>query len=604
MCGLAGLYDHAALMAAPRATAVVRSMIATLAHRGPDGEGTWADARGRCTLGHRRLSVIDTSPAGRQPIGSSDGRWIAVVNGELYNFEDLRPRLEAHGVRFRGRSDSEVLVNALALWQARALPLFDGMFAFAAFDTLSGELLLARDPFGEKPLYYLELPGGGLAFASEVQALAGVPGFDPTLNPDAIAELLLFQYVGAPRTIYQAVRKLPPGHLLHGRPGAGARVERYFTFDADGGELEPRPLAQFADELEEILARSIRRRLVADVPLGACLSGGVDSSTVCALAQRQLGHPLQTFTLGFVDQPESEHETAREFARHLGVEHHVKLVDEDAVETLPSLGAWLDEPNADWSCLPVYLLSQHARERVTVMLSGDGGDEMFTGYPWYFEPLERDRVGPPWRADAAYTDGLLMTSERAVARLFGRVPPVLAERLARIRSRIDEGPGSLAFRLRRNEAENYLPGAVLAKVDRMSMRHALEVRTPFLSPELAAFAARLPLSALCGGGRGKLVLRELAGRYLPQPLLDLPKRGFGLPGRDWAGDRIRRLAREWVQGDASLLRQCLGPALDAWVETDADSHRLWTLVLLESWCRHHPVAMPRLEREAVPLRAS
>lgn len=595
MCGVAGLYDPSGGLMAP-AVSTVAAMVATLAHRGPDGEGLWADPQGRCVLGHRRLSVIDVSPAGRQPMPSHDGRWWLVVNGEIYDFEELRPRLP---VAWRGRSDSEVLVNALALRGAGVLEELDGMYAFAAFDTASGELILGRDPFGEKPLYYLETPGGGLAFASELRALEAIPAFDAEVDVAAMAELMLFQYVAAPRTIFVSAKKLLPGHVLRARPGGPLRLERHHAFAVEGGERPARPLAEHADELEELLVRSLRRRLVSDVPLGAFLSGGVDSSTVCALAQRELGRPLPLFTLGFAGHSESEHETAAAFARHLGAEHHVRLVGEDAVEELPALGAWLDEPNADWSCLPVHLLAEQARQRVTVLLSGDGGDEMFAGYPWYAPPLAADAPERPWRADPAYVDGLLMTRVPAVAALFGGLPDPVAERLEAIRARIDDGSEPLAFRLRRNEVENYLPGAVLAKVDRMSMRHALEVRTPFLSRELARFAARLPVSALHDGRHGKLVLRELASRLLPRPLLELPKRGFGLPGTDWGGGRIRRLARELVLAEDGRLRQCLGPALDRFVTGDSDSHRQWTLVLLESWCRHHRAVLPRREPKTV-----
>jgi asparagine synthase (glutamine-hydrolysing) len=610
MCGIAGLFDHGATIGTgEEASRAVRAMAATLIHRGPDGDGLFSDPQGRCVLGHRRLSVIDRSAAGRQPMMSADGRWVVVCNGEVYNFQELRPLLQREGIVLRGRSDTEVLVNSIALWQTGALPRLDGMFAFAAFDTQTGELLLARDPFGEKPLYYVELPRGGLAFASELQALETLPGFDAEVSVDAMAEVLMFQYVGAPRTIYRSVRKLPPGHWLRAAPGQGFRIHRYYSFPAETGEPEERSVGDLADELEEILVRSIRRRLVADVPVGAFISGGVDSSTVCALARNKLGRPLKTFTLGFAGNPESEHQTARSFAEHLGLEHHARMLVPADTAILPEIGAWLDEPSADWSCLPVYLLSKLAREHVTVALSGDGGDEMFAGYSWYFPPLETERTASgsavPWRADPAYTAGLLMTGESVIAELFGGLPTVLAERLEQIRAQINQPSPGLAFRLRRNEVENYLPGAVLAKVDRMSMRHSLEVRTPFLQTELALFAARLPARALYGSGRGKLVLREVAYRHLPRELIDLPKRGFGLPGPDWGGAEIRSGARQLLLSEESRLRLCLGrEILHAFVQRDSDTHQLWTLAMLESWLRHHRVTLPEARGQDVQPRAS
>jgi asparagine synthase (glutamine-hydrolysing) len=592
MCGIAGWFDpRPAPAAATRAAAAVRAMAATLAHRGPDDDGLWVDARGRCVLGHRRLAVIDPSPAGRQPMVSADGRWVVAQNGEIYNYRDLRPAVERAGLRVRGRTDTEVLLHGLALWGVPVLDRLDGMYAFAAFDVEAGELWLARDPFGEKPLYYCERPDGVLAFASELQALERLPGFDGEVNPDAVAEVLTFQYIGSPRTIYRSVRKLAPGHWLRVAPGGPARIAPFWSFEPVADGAEGRSTADLADELEDLLARSIERRLVADVPVGAFLSGGVDSSTVCALARRKLGRELKAFTIGFEDAAESEHPVAQAFARHLGLDHHVRVLAPDATELLKDLGALLDEPNADWSCLPVYLLAGLAREHVTVALSGDGGDEMFAGYEWYFAPLEQDR-GAPWRADDAYMESLLMTDPGTLARLLGEVPDSLRAQLGQLRDGINEPGLPLVFRIRRNEVRNYLPGAVLAKVDRMSMRHSLEVRAPFLDRGLARFAASLSADQLYGAGRGKRLLREVAYRHLPRALVDRPKSGFGLPGAGWAAVEIRSVAQRLLGGEESRLRHWLGPErLDAFVAREPDTHRQWALAMLESWLRHHPARL-------------
>jgi asparagine synthase (glutamine-hydrolysing) len=572
MCGIAGLFDR------EDAGGWVLRMTQAQAHRGPDDSGIWRDPAGRCALGHRRLAVIDPSPAGRQPMAA--GRWVVSFNGEIYNFAELRAELEARGAAFRGRTDTEVLLQALAAWGVEALPRLDGMFALAAFDRVAGTLLLARDPFGEKPLYYAAPAGGGLAFASELHALAGVPGVDLSITADALAELLMFQYIGAPRSIYRGVRKLPPGHWLACSPGAAPRLGRYFRFAPGEQAPDPRPLAALADELEAILVRSLRRRLAADVPLGAFLSGGVDSSTACALVRRALGRPLRTFSIGFAGAPESEHETARRFARHLGTQHGERVVTPRASEFLAGIGRLLDEPNADSSCLPTFLLAGFARESVTVALSGDGGDEMFGGYGRYYAP-----------GGEYYSERILVSGEAHIEELFGGVPAGAREHLRALRESVRQGGAPLLCRLRRTDVENYLPGAVLAKVDRMSMRHALEVRTPYLSVELARFTERLPPEALHAGGRGKRVLRELAYRYLPRELVDLPKQGFGLPMTGWARDELLETAARLLESAESRVRRLLGrEPVARFMRRQRESfstYQVWALGVLESWLRHH-----------------
>lgn len=611
MCGIAGF--HLPLrsgIALPEARMLVERMLETLVHRGPDADGLWVDTAGRCVLGHRRLSIIDTSPAGRQPMSGDGGRrWIA-FNGEIYNFLELRPQLEAAGTVFRGRTDTEVLIEALAHWDTEALQRLDGMFALAAFDTLSGELLLARDPFGEKPLYTLDLPGGGLAFASELQALEILPQFDPEVSLDAVGELLMFQYIGAPRTIYRTARKLAPGHWMRRSADAESATGRYFEFAPHGRESAPRPLAELADEAEEILVHGIRRRMISDVPLGAFLSGGVDSSTVCALVRRRLGLPLQTFSIGFEGAIDSEHEAARRFAAHLGTEHRNRIVDPSTSGFLRDIGSLLDEPNGDSSCLPTYLLSGVAREHVTVAVSGDGGDEMFGGYDRYLHTLARARRGGSrWRAgDFYYGAPILVALEPDVEALLGFMPEGTAAQLAALRGEIAAATAPLFCRLRQTDVANYLPGAVLAKVDRMSMRHSLEVRTPFLNVELARFCEGLPYETLYRNGRGKLLLREIAKRYLPADLIDAPKKGFGIPMSRWAQDELLRVGEELLADPASRLRAALGAsALDAFLAAQRrrggfSAYRLWAVAVLESWLRHHPARMPMIRRTATVSR--
>lgn len=601
MCGIAGLFRPRSGSMSPTVMATtVRTMTDTLNHRGPDGEGLWSDAEGRCVLGHRRLSIIDTSNAGLQPMKSGDGRYVITFNGELYNFAEVRASLEADGVLIRGRTDTEVLLEAFVHWGLDALNRFDGMFAFAVFDTVNGELFLARDPFGEKPLYYTRLRSGAFAFASELQALEKAPGFDARVDPATMAEVLSFQYIGAPRSIYSSVRKLRPGSWMRVEASGRTTSKSYFAFRPGQGGFTDRPMADLADELEELLAVSLRRRLISDVPLGAFLSGGVDSATVCAVIARKLGRPLMTFSMGFENAPESELLTAQAFAEHLGTMHRASVISPEVSSFLEGIGSILDEPNGDSSCLPTYMLSQFAREHVTVAVSGDGGDEMFAGYGRYFSTMNgeaRHRAGdmPGWTPGwNYYGSSILVSSDQDIESLFGTVPRRFTDHLGLLRARVDDEREQLLCELRRTDTENYLPGAVLPKVDRMSMRHGLEVRTPFLSRSVSNFAERLPDSVLVGD-RGKLILREVAYRYLPRHLIDLPKQGFALPMSDWARASLLDTARKLMGSTDSRMRAALGSAgIDRFLERQSTPgtfapYQLWGVVMLESWMRHHPV---------------
>lgn len=602
MCGIAGIYNVALDRAGQART--LRAMLGTMVHRGPDADGEWFDPQGRCALGHRRLSIIDTSEAGRQPLRSSDSRWLITFNGEIYNYRELTTEVTAAGMQPHGRTDTEVLANAIALWGTEAFSKLDGQFAFAAFDTLSGRLIVARDPFGEKPLYFIETESAGVIFASELQALEQCPQFDGEVSVDAVAELMMFQYVGAPRTIYKNIRKLPPGHWLVLDPGQPVQMGRYFRLAPGEAGLTERRIDDLIDELEHLLVKSVERRLISDVPLGAFLSGGVDSSTVCAMVRRKLRRPLQTFSIGFAGSPESEHKSARAFARHLGTEHFEKVLAPSASAFLRSIGSLLDEPNADSSCLPTYLLAQFARTRVTVALSGDGGDELFGGYGRYSMTLDEEAGlrSAAWSPGSAYySDRILIFTEPLLAEFLGAVPAGLSEHIARLRREVDRSDVPLLCRMRKTDVDNYMPGAVLAKVDRMSMRHSLEVRTPFLNVELARFAERLPPSLLYDRGRTKVLLRELAARHLPRHLVEAPKKGFGLPMARWAKNELLTASAELLQSDDSLLRAALGTeVLDPFMDRQRlgkglATYQVWTLAMLESWLRHHPARLDDLK---------
>ena len=597
MCGIAGFLSTSGPRGRGELQELVERMTATMLHRGPDASGVWVCPKSQTALGHRRLSIIDTSDAGTQPMLSGDGRYAISFNGEIYNYLELRPLLEAKGSVFRTRTDTEVLIEAMRHWGPEGLARLDGMFAFALHDTHTGELLLARDAFGEKPIYFVA-NDRRFAFASELHALQTLPDFDFSVSTDAVAEYLAFQYIGAPRTFYRNASKLPPAHFMRVSPDGRIQLQRYFEFQPASTESrETRPLAELAEECEEILVRSLRRRLIADVPLGAFLSGGVDSSTTVALATRVLGRTMKTFSIGFEDSPDSEHAIAREFARHLGTEHEDAIFARDQTAMVEKIGRVLDEPNGDTSCAPTYLLCGLARKHVTVAISGDGGDELFLGYGRHLRMVEQQRLFDTGQqlgttlGAGYYSEQILVFNDADVRRLLGRVPAGLRSRLRTLRDDLDIHSRRVADVLRKTDVENYLPGAVLAKVDRMSMQHSLEVRTPFLSIELARFAEKLPVSALHRDGVGKQILRHIAKKYLPANLVDLPKKGFGLPMTEWARESFMpRFDRLFARGASPLAQVVPQNSIERFSQRQASAfapYQVWALSILGHYCAHH-----------------
>lgn len=602
MCGIAGvLMPRRQPFSAPEALSVVSAMTRRLAHRGPDAHGVWLDREGRCALGHSRLAVIDISDAGTQPFSSADGRLHVTYNGEIYNYRELAASLTQSGVRLATQTDTEVLVEALATHGPGALQLFDGMFAFAAFDERTGTAILARDRFGEKPLYYMPLGSRAIAFASELQALECVPGFDSTVSLDAIAEMLSLQYIGAPRSIYANVQKLDAGEVMTVGPDGEISTRRYFRFEPKSECISnDTRIDTLVDELEDLLIRSIRRRMISDVPIGALLSGGIDSSVTCALIRRRLHMPLSTFTLGFTSAPKSEHDKAAAVAKHLATAHHAIMMDAADTTRIEGLGSILDEPSGDSSCLPTYMLAKFAREAVTVALSGEGGDELFGGYARYQTVLNeaKCRSGCVRGGDIRYGKEVLLATESDVSELLGCVPDGFAARLEGLRHAIDAATPSLLAAMRKDDTENYLPGAVLAKMDRMSMQHALEVRTPFLNEDVARFAERLPDDLLVQDQKGKLLLRKLAYRYLPKQLVDMPKLGFGLPPGTWTRSSLMGAATVMLESPESRLAEAFGQKRVArFVQKHLNPqlfrpYQVCSVVLLESWLRSHPAKIP------------
>lgn len=594
MCGIAGLLNFGPpKIDAPVAAAAVAKMNRAQAHRGPDAEGVWSDADNFCHLGHRRLSIIDLNPSANQPMIVGDGRYVVVFNGELYNYKSIRAELEAKGVVFKTQSDTEVLVQAFAADGHAAFTRFDGMFAVAIFDTLTKRLTLARDRAGEKPLYFVARPGF-FAFASELRALLEAPGPTPSLSDRSLALYMALRYVPAPRTILEGYQKLEAATILEIEPSGAMKKIRYFTFDVDDGEAaKPHNLDAFADQIEDALEEALRDRLNSDVPLGAFLSRGVDSSLACAILAKRLNRPVKSFSVGFEGDPETEHIAAADIAQRLGIEHQSIVFGVAEFEkTCAENGRLLDEPNGDRSTVPVYLLSQFARQHVTVAISGDAGDELYAGYGRYLAFIGK-QAGRAW-ADAgeiprAYLETCLPVWPWPAIQ--ATLPEVAVEvaGFANSHQRIFVKPGrSMLNALRLLDFDSYLPGSVLAKVDRMSMRHGLEVRTPYLSPRMLALSSRAgPSVCVDQTGQQKAVLRRLLARYLPQEHVMAPKKGFGMPPSVFINN-IERVKKELahslgVFAETSFFRARPGKAEMFVNSSFKNANAIWSTMVLARW---------------------
>jgi asparagine synthase (glutamine-hydrolysing) len=641
MCGFTGILDFRRQTSSDALAVQVTRMRDTLVHRGPDDAGTWVDASAGIALGHRRLSIIDLSPLGHQPMDSASGRYVVAYNGEIYNFRELRKELEAGGAIFRGHSDTEVLLAGVERWGvALALTRFNGMFALALWDRQERTLILARDRFGEKPLYYGRV-GHFLVFGSELKALRAHPGFDKTVDRTSLAQLLQFSCVPNPRTIYEDIYKLRPGTSLHIRTPAD--VERAPTPYWSAADVATRGSAErfqgsesdAAEALDALLRRAIDMRMVADVPLGAFLSGGIDSSTIVALMQAQSARRVRTFTIGFAEESYNEAVAAKKVAEHLGTDHtELCVTPEQARDVIPSLPRLYDEPFADSSQIPTHLVSVLARKHVTVALSGDAGDELFGGYNRYAwtQNLWRGMRRVPRGARGLAARALTSVSTATWDSLFARTAPLLP-RFARVRlpgdklhklagllpassatelyvallstwkdsSHVTLGANSPRLGARASlaslteqmmlfDTEHYLTDDILTKVDRAAMGVSLETRVPLLDPEVFAFAWSLPVPYKVRGARGKLVLRAVLEKYVPRSLFDRPKMGFGVPIDGW----LRGPLRDWTEellSESRLAREGYfdpAPIVAKWREHLSGrrnwQHHLWPVLMFQAWC--------------------
>jgi asparagine synthase (glutamine-hydrolysing) len=585
MCGITGFLETTHSTSSEKQAQLIQKMSDAIQHRGPDDSGAWTEAESGIALGFRRLAILDLSPTGHQPMLSADGRYVIIFNGEIYNFARLRQELLGLGHSFRGTSDTEIILAAVCQWGLKeTIQRLNGMFAFALWDRQARALHLVRDRLGIKPMYYGWV-GKTLLFGSELKALRAHPDFHGEIDRDALAAFLRFSYIPAPFSIYRGIKKLPPACLLtieaSATPGAETPVPYWSVRETAQNGLD-QPFTGGDEEaietLEGHLTRSIGERMMADVPLGAFLSGGLDSSTVVALMQKQSSRPVRTFTIGFSEAGFNEAPHAKAVAAHLGTDHtELYLSPAEAQAVIPHLPQLYDEPFADPSQIPTFLVSQLARQHVTVSLSGDGGDELFGGYNrylWVERLWQRGAILPPL-ARKTLAGGLNLLSRPSASRLFRAAAPNLpnpadkAKKLAQALTAAGpeaiyldlvshwKNPNDLlldgrepltpltdpAFRLNSPsfveqmmfiDQLTYLPEDVLAKVDRASMGTSLEARAPFLDDhETVALAWQLPLKMKIRDGQGKWILRQILYRHVPRALVDRPKMGFGVPIDAW-----------------------------------------------------------------------
>ena len=621
VCGVTGLIRRGGHTLSDDLAHQARHMADCIVHRGPDDHGVWTSPDGSVAFGHRRLSIVDLSPAGHQPMTSRNGAWTITYNGELYNTAEIRSQLSLSSTDLRGHSDTEVLVEAISRWGVEAaVGRVVGMFAFAAYDHQSGDVWLARDRFGEKPLYY-QATSGHVAFASELSAVMALPGPRPEIDRGALALLLRHGFIPAPHSIFEGVHKLSAGHVLRiPRSGEMSGPVCYWNpvDEALGAPKRTTSEHELIDELEELLSRAVASRTVSDVPLGAFLSGGIDSSLVVALMARVSSQPPRTFTIGFEETSYDESPFAKRIAQHLGTEHTELILSEsDALSIVPKLSDIYSEPFADSSQSPTRLVSELARQSVTVALSGDGGDELFGGYDRYRlwpRLATAQRVVPHVARHALATGGEAVTSRLMSGKRSDRVRKffrtVGAPSDSGYRTLMSDNPRATNFVLGGHDVPSfeheaptahraqqamlldtltYLPDDLLTKVDRASMSVSLEVRVPLLDPEVFTLAWGLPDSARIRDGQGKWILRQVLSRHVPTELFERPKMGFGVPLGRWLSGPLQPWASELLDPSALRSQGYLQPEaiIALWNEhssgrTDC-SAQLWPILMFQSW---------------------
>jgi asparagine synthase (glutamine-hydrolysing) len=649
MCGIAGWVKLERSDPSQNSEVVLHSMCERIVHRGPDSEGLWLDER--AALGMRRLSIIDLK-TGDQPVFNEDRSVIVMMNGELYNYREVRADLQKRGHTFTTQSDTEILPHLYEEYGDALVDHLNGMYAFALWDSRKKKLLIARDRFGEKPLYY-GIFDGKLIYASEPKALLAHPSVKAELNLDALRHYLSFDYVPAPMSIYKGINKLPASHLLTVEKGE-VNTRRYWNLtwskseppasaggflSAQNGNGSPSTLATArvsasfetaASDLEVLLSDAVRMRLVSDVPLGILLSGGIDSSTVAAFAIHHATEKVKTFSIGFEEDSFDESKYARAVARHLGTEHYEeRLSAEKAGDLISEIGKWLDEPLSDGSLIPTYLLSRFVRQHVTVALGGDGGDELFAGYPMYYGhkmaavydsiprfirsgviepvvnalPVSTRNLSFDYKAKRFVAAAKFDTVERHHS-WFGSFSAGKHDRLLTpevlnsTQSDVYRGARELLDltdaidtieRMQFLDINFYMAEDILTKVDRAAMAVSLETRAPFLDPRVAQFAASIPLEYKLKGNKGKYILKKAVADLLPAAILQRPKKGFGIPIAEWLKGRLKPLLHDLLAEKRLKNQGIFDPDYVAQLirehESGAASHHkeLWTLLVFQLW---------------------
>lgn len=642
MCGIAGFLDLKRRFNERKATEIVRIMADRVTHRGPDAAGAWVDESAGIALGHRRLSIIDLTEAGAQPMVSVSGSSVLCYNGEVYNSGELRPELEARGIKFRGHSDTEIILEAFEAWGVLATAKrLIGMFALAWWDGRARTLWLLRDRIGKKPLYFGRFDDTVL-FGSQLKVLTAHPAWHGAINRDALVSYMRFGYYSSGHSVFQGVRQLQPGTAIAFSDGASGAEPIEHTY-WDPYEIAARPrvgrnIHESTDELEYLLSDAVRQRMVADVPLGAFLSGGIDSSTVVALMQKQSSRPVKTFSIGFGEEQYNEAPYAKAMAEHLHTDHNeIYVAPKAALELIPRLTEWFDEPFADASQIPTLIVAELARRHVTVSLSGDGGDELFHGYPWY-------RFGAALSGAAS---ALPLGARRGIAALLGMPGPAAWDSLARLApdairpERLGDRAHKLAtwmtlpdrdllFREIRSlwsepealvvggvelanpiwaggakmavpdfkermpfiDLVTYLPDDILTKVDRATMAVSLEARCPILDHRVVEFALTLPREQKMMGARTKVILKDVLARHVPRALFERPKQGFESPIGIWLRGPLREWGESLLDPVAMRVDGVLNPApiWQKWKEHQSGRRNwqraLWNVLMFQEWKRH------------------
>ena len=622
MCGIAGFIVEDERASVEGRAALLDQMCRVIAHRGPDDQGVLV--KGRAAIGMRRLSIIDLA-GGHQPIFNEDGSIAIVFNGEIYDYRELRSRLESSGHTFKTNSDTEVIVHAYEEYGEDCPNHLRGMFAFAIWDENKRKLFIARDRVGKKPLYYARTKNGALLFGSELKSLAVHPEFEREINHEALDAYLSFGYVPDPLCIFKQAQKLPQGHHLTFQEGV-VTIKQYWDFQYE--RTEERKEEDYLDELRTLIDEAVRIRLVSDVPLGAFLSGGIDSSAIVAYMARNMDQPVKTFSIGFNEDSYDELKYARITAKHFGTDHHEFIVTADICKMVDELAWHFDEPFADSSALPTYVVSKMARDFVTVVLSGDGGDELFAGYTRYvvdrkrsnfnslprfvrekmMQPLSAALPHGAWGKNYIhnaslepldrYIDSVSLFTKLNKRSLYtqdfretlnGKGFSIGQNIFRSYAELIDTGNAvdSLLYL----DSKTYLPGDILTKVDRMSMAVSLEARVPLLDHKLIEFVTRIPASLKLKGFETKHIFKRAVRGLVPNEILDKPKQGFGVPIQEWINQQLRSQIRDTLTAERTVNR---GLFESSYIKVLLDEHErkrrdhsasLWTLFMLEMWHR-------------------